>query len=120
VENCRCRQDAIRGHHIFDIRQADDPRFADHRRQDRTSETVKKVLDESNLEIAEVVRHWEISIRVIASTIFFECRVRQMSHGQEVFRTAFDLKLQDAFTRPSVSVLPDLLCRQRATPFNQC
>jgi hypothetical protein len=75
-----------------------DPGFPDHRRQNRASETVERVFDKSFFETTEITGRLDIPLRLIASQIFFEDRFERMVHGQERFRTAPDLKIQNAFT----------------------
>jgi hypothetical protein len=80
------------------VPQADDSGFPDHRRQNRTSETVERIFDKSNFKTAQISWHLDIPIPVLASQAFFEYRLQQIAHGQELFWAAPDLKLQDAFT----------------------
>jgi hypothetical protein len=80
---------------------------------------VERVFDKSNLETAKIPGCMDMQIRAIASQNFSEYRLPQMAHGQELFWTAPDLKLQDAFTRPSMLVLLDLMRSRGAVPFHQ-
>jgi hypothetical protein len=91
-----------------------DPGFPDHRRQNRASETVERAFGKCNLETAEIAGRLDIPNRVAASQKFFEYRLQRMADGQELFLTAPDLKLPDAFTRPSVLILADLMHSQSA------
>jgi hypothetical protein len=56
---------------------------------------------------------------VFASQTFLEYRLQQMAHGQKLFRTAPDWKLQDAFTGASLLVLSDLMHSRVAGLFDQ-
>jgi hypothetical protein len=110
---------AIKGHHIFDILQADDPGVPDHRRQERTSETRESVSKKSNIGTAEIAGRLNIPIRVVASLAFFEYHPQQMAHGQELCRADPDLKLHHAFRRSSVPVFSDSMRSRGAAFFEQ-
>jgi hypothetical protein len=96
-----------------------DTGFPDHQGQNQTSETVERVFHKSNLEIAEMIGCLDIPIRVTGSQTRFQYRLQHMAHGQELFRTAPDLKLQDAFTRPWLPVLLHLMHSRCALLFDE-
>jgi hypothetical protein len=79
----------------------------------------ENVLKKSNVETTEVAGHLDIPIRAIAAQTFVEYCLQQMARGQELFRTAPDLKLYDAFTPRSVLVLSDLMYSRGAALFGQ-
>jgi hypothetical protein len=80
---------------------------------------VERVFDKSNFETAEIAGRLDMPIRVIASQAFLEHRLQRMAHDPGVFWTAPDLKLQNAFTRPSLPVLSDLMPSRGAELFDQ-
>jgi hypothetical protein len=80
---------------------------------------VERAFDKSNLETSEIAGRLDIPIRVAASQTLFEYRLQRMADGQELFLTAPDLKLPDAFTRPSVLILADLMHSRGAGLFDQ-
>jgi hypothetical protein len=118
VQNYRWQQYGIKGHHIVDIRQADNPAFPDHLFQDRTNETGKKVFDKFNIETPGVTGCLQIPIRVVAFQSTSNVTFGRWLIDRSYRWIAPDLKLQDVVGRPLASILPGLMHGREAGFFD--